>query len=449
MEDLNLHFTGDLHAITAANNLLAALLDAHLHHGNELGIDPHSITWRRCLDMNDRSLRHVVTGLGGRTNGLPRETGFDITAASEVMAVMSIAARPARPAPPPRRDHGRDDRRRRAGHGRAARRRRCDDRPAQGRAARRTSSRRSRASRRSSTAGRSATSPRATTRSSPTASRSSSARSSSPRAASAPTWGWRSSSTSSAARAASCRRRSCSSRPPPRSSCTARRISSGTCRSCARSGSSLSSRSTSAPTTAPATRSGHATRRSRRARPRPRSATPSSAAARARPRSAARCSRRSSGPSTSASPTRTATPLDEKIRKIAALYGAAGVDFLPPARTKLAQLERQGLGELPVCMAKTHLSVSHDPALGATPTGFTLAGPRPARLHRRGLGGRTLRRHADDARPRRRARRACDRRRRRRPHGRALQPVRLSCRRERRCASSARRRSRSACPFAP
>ncbi len=91
MEDLNLHFTGDLHAITAANNLLAAMIDAHLHGGNEIGLDPHSITWRRCLDMNDRALRQIVLGLGGRTNGSPRETGFDITAASEVMAILAMA----------------------------------------------------------------------------------------------------------------------------------------------------------------------------------------------------------------------------------------------------------------------------------------------------------------------------------------------------------------------
>jgi formate--tetrahydrofolate ligase len=91
MEDLNLHFTGDLHAITAANNLLAALLDAHLLHGNRLGIDPLTISWRRCMDMNDRSLRDVVTGLGGRVNGYPRQTGFDITAASEVMALVAVA----------------------------------------------------------------------------------------------------------------------------------------------------------------------------------------------------------------------------------------------------------------------------------------------------------------------------------------------------------------------
>ncbi len=91
MEDLNLHFTGDLHAITAANNLLSALIDAHLHHGNEVGLDPLSISWRRCLDMNDRNLRQVITGLGGRAHGAPRETGFDITAASEIMGLVAVS----------------------------------------------------------------------------------------------------------------------------------------------------------------------------------------------------------------------------------------------------------------------------------------------------------------------------------------------------------------------
>ncbi|HEY9457687.1 MAG TPA: formate--tetrahydrofolate ligase [Gaiella sp.] len=91
MEDLNLHFTGDLHAITAANNLLAALIDAHRLHGNRLRIDPLTVSWKRCMDMNDRSLRDIVTGLGGRVNGYPRQTGFDITAASEVMAVVAVA----------------------------------------------------------------------------------------------------------------------------------------------------------------------------------------------------------------------------------------------------------------------------------------------------------------------------------------------------------------------
>ena len=91
MEDMNLHFTGDIHAIGAANNLLAAMLEAHLLHGNELGIDPLSISWRRCVDINDRALRDTVVGLGGRANGYPRQTGWDITAASEVMAIVAVA----------------------------------------------------------------------------------------------------------------------------------------------------------------------------------------------------------------------------------------------------------------------------------------------------------------------------------------------------------------------
>jgi len=92
MEDINLHFTGDFHAIGAANNLLAAMLDNHIYQGNALGIDPRRITWRRCVDMNDRQLRFVVDGLGGRVNGVPREDGYDITVASEVMAVLCLAS---------------------------------------------------------------------------------------------------------------------------------------------------------------------------------------------------------------------------------------------------------------------------------------------------------------------------------------------------------------------
>ncbi len=91
MEDINLHFTGDFHAIGAANNLLAAMVDNHIQQGNALGIDPRRITWRRAVDMNDRQLRHIVSGLGGRANGMPREDGFDITVASEVMAVVCLA----------------------------------------------------------------------------------------------------------------------------------------------------------------------------------------------------------------------------------------------------------------------------------------------------------------------------------------------------------------------
>ena len=92
MEDINLHFTGDFHAIGAANNLLAAMLDNHIYQGNALGIDPKRITWRRCVDMNDRQLRNVVAGLGGRVNGVPREDGYDITVASEIMAVLCLAS---------------------------------------------------------------------------------------------------------------------------------------------------------------------------------------------------------------------------------------------------------------------------------------------------------------------------------------------------------------------
>ena len=92
MEDINLHFTGDFHAIGAANNLLAAMLDNHIQQGNALGIDVKKITWKRCVDMNDRQLRNIVDGLGGRMQGVPREDGFDITVASEVMAVLCLAS---------------------------------------------------------------------------------------------------------------------------------------------------------------------------------------------------------------------------------------------------------------------------------------------------------------------------------------------------------------------
>jgi len=91
MEDINLHFTGDFHAITTAHNLLAAVIDNHIHQGNALGLDPRRITWKRVLDLNDRALRHVVIGLGGKAHGVPRETGFDITVASEMMAILCLA----------------------------------------------------------------------------------------------------------------------------------------------------------------------------------------------------------------------------------------------------------------------------------------------------------------------------------------------------------------------
>ena len=92
MEDINLHFTGDFHAIGAANNLLAAMLDNHIQQGNRLGIDVRKITWKRCVDMNDRQLRNIVDGMGGKANGTPREDGFDITVASEIMAVLCLSS---------------------------------------------------------------------------------------------------------------------------------------------------------------------------------------------------------------------------------------------------------------------------------------------------------------------------------------------------------------------
>ena len=91
MEDINLHFTGDMHAIGAANNLLAAMIDNHIQQGNALNIDPRRIVWKRCMDMNDRQLRFIVDGLGGKVNGTPREDGFDITVASEIMAIFCLA----------------------------------------------------------------------------------------------------------------------------------------------------------------------------------------------------------------------------------------------------------------------------------------------------------------------------------------------------------------------
>lgn len=91
MENLNLHFTGDVHAVETAHNLTAAAIDAHIHHGNKLEIDPNNVTWRRCVDLNDRALRDIVVGLGGKVNGLPRQTGYDITVATETMAILALA----------------------------------------------------------------------------------------------------------------------------------------------------------------------------------------------------------------------------------------------------------------------------------------------------------------------------------------------------------------------
>ena len=97
MEDINLHFTGDFHAIGAAHNLLSALIDNHIHWGNALGIDPRRIEWRRVMDMNERALRNINIGLGGASNGVPRESGFDITVASEIMAIFCLSNTSPRP----------------------------------------------------------------------------------------------------------------------------------------------------------------------------------------------------------------------------------------------------------------------------------------------------------------------------------------------------------------
>ena len=165
MTDINLHFTGDFHAIAAANNLLAALIDNHIHHGNALDIDVRSVTWKRVVDLNDRALRETVIGLGGTANGYPREDGFDIVAASEVMAIFCLAdvargpeARASAASSSATRatkkpvTAARPQGARR--HGGAAARTRSS----------RTSCRRSSTPRRSSTAGRSPTSPTAATR---------------------------------------------------------------------------------------------------------------------------------------------------------------------------------------------------------------------------------------------------------------------------------------------
>ena len=91
MEDINLHFTGDMHAIGVANNLIAAMLDNHIQQGNILGIDPRRITWKRVMDMNDRQLRDIIDGLGGKMSGMPREDGFDIIVVSEIMAILCLS----------------------------------------------------------------------------------------------------------------------------------------------------------------------------------------------------------------------------------------------------------------------------------------------------------------------------------------------------------------------
>ena len=371
MEDLNLHFTGDLHAISAANNLLAALVDAHVHHGNALGLDPHAITWRRCLDVNDRSLRHVVSGLGGRTNGTPRETGFDITAASEVMAVLSIA----RDLP---------DLRRRLGEitvGTTA-------------AGEPVTAEQIGAAGSMAVLLKDALAPNLVQ-----------TLEGQPALVHCGPFGNIASGNNSlvADRVALKLGRVVVTESGFGSDMGMEKLFDIVCRA----GGLVPAGAVLVAT--PATLALHGIENLQRhlsivrafgiepvvainKRPddSPEDAEQAREAALAAGATAAEiCDAFERGGEGAVALGRAVLAaleqpvdfrfayeaedaLDEKIAKIARLYGAAGVDFLPPARAKLALLERQGLGELPVCMAKTHLSVSHDASLGATPSGFTL-----------------------------------------------------------------------------
>jgi formate--tetrahydrofolate ligase len=371
MEDLNLHFTGDLHAIGAANNLLAAMIEAHLHHGNALGLDPHSITWRRCLDMNDRSLRHVITGLGGRTNGAPRETGFDITAASEVMAVLSIA----RDLP---------DLRRRLGEITVGRTRAGEPVTAEALGA----------------AGsmavllKDALEPNLVQ-----------TLEGQPALVHTGPFGNIASGNNSlvADRVALALGRIVVTESGFGADMGMEKLFDIVCRA----GGLVPAAAVLVAT--PGTLALHGIENLERhlsivrafglepvvaINKRPEDDPGEVEAARqsaldAGARYAAVCDAFERGgegavalgeavlqaverPADFRFAYDLDDPLEEKIRKIAALYGAAGIELLPAARATAEQLARDGTDVLPVCMAKTHLSVSHDPALGATPSGFTL-----------------------------------------------------------------------------
>jgi formate--tetrahydrofolate ligase len=371
MEDLNLHFTGDLHAIGAANNLLAALVDAHVHHGNALGLDPHAITWRRCLDVNDRSLRHVVSGLGGRANGAPRETGFDITAASEVMAVMSIA----RDLP---------DLRRRLGEitvGTTA-------------AGEPVTAEQIGAAGSMAVLLKEALAPNLVQ-----------TLEGQPALVHCGPFGNIASGNNSlvADRVALKLGKVVVTESGFGSDMGMEKLFDIVCRA----GGLVPAGAVLVAT--PATLALHGVENLQRhlaivrafgiepvvaINKRPDESAEDAEQARetalaAGATAAEVCDAFERGGEGAVALGRAVLAaldrpvdfrfayeaedaLDEKIAKIARLYGAAGVDFLPPARAKLALLERQGLGGLPVCMAKTHLSVSHDASLGATPSGFTL-----------------------------------------------------------------------------
>ena len=386
MEDLNLHFTGDLHAITAANNLLAALIDAHLHHGNEAGIDPLSISWRRCMDMNDRNLRNVVTGLGGRAHGAPRETGFDITAASEIMALVAVARdlgdlrerlgritlgetyegepvtaeRIKRRGRDGRRPQGRDQAEPRADARGPARVRAL--RPVREHRAREQLARRGpgRAEARRVRRSRSPASPR--------------------------TWGWRSSSTSRAASATYGRVPWCWWRRSARSSTTAATSKAGAAE--IEAGAANLARHIGivkgyglqvvvGVNKFPTDTSDELELVRKLALEHGAYAAEINTAFEDGGAGATALAEAVVAAADEPNEFDYAYPLDapieEKIRLIATrVYGADGVDLLPPAKKKAADWADSELARLPICMAKTHLSLSHDPALRNAPTGFTV-----------------------------------------------------------------------------
>ena len=448
MEDFNLHLTGDVHAIGAAHNLAGAFLDNSLHHKNPLGIDPHGILWPRVVDISDRALRHVVIGLGGREDGVPRETEFVITVGSEVMAVLALAtdlhdlrARLGRIVLATTTDG-------QARHRRGPRRRRLDDRPAP---------RRHQAEPAPDARRRSGLRPRRPVRQhrprqqldhrGPPGARDQRHR-----------------LHRGGLRGRHGRREVLRHQVPgvrPGTGCgrrrrdgpgaqDARRRRQDRGRQAARSGAargerrggparlprtwrsrSRTSRSSGSRRSSPSTRSRPTrpprSRRSARSRWRPVRATrssprTSSTAARARRPSPRRSGRR---PRTGRADFQLLypdeMPLADKIETIATqIYGADGVEFLPAARKSLKQYEELGYGHLPICMAKTQYSLSHDAALKNRPTGFTVPDPRGPAVRGRRLHHAAVRRDADDAGAAVAAGRREDRHRRRREHRRAV-----------------------------
>jgi formate--tetrahydrofolate ligase len=346
MEDLNLHFTGDPHAIGAANNLLAALVDAHVHHGNGLGLEPSSITWQRCLDMNDRALGQIVTGLGGHVNGVPRETGFDITAASEVMAIVAV---------------GRDlrDLRRRLGAitvGRAADGSRITAEAL-------------------GAAGAMAVLLQDTVK--PNLVQTLEGR---PALVHCGPFGNIASGTNSLVDDLVALKlgRVVVTESGFGSETGLEKLADIVCRAGGLEPAAAVLVAT------PQTLALHGSVNLERHLAIVRSfGLEPIVAVNKRPEDDDEAVEDARRTALEAGATVVEAcdafergelddPLEEKIAKVARLYGAAGIELAPAARATLEQLEREGLGALPVCMAKTHLSVSHDALLGATPNGFTL-----------------------------------------------------------------------------